>query len=73
MSRATALRVFLPFALGYYMSYVYRAINAVIAPDLVRDFALNAGDLGLLTSTYFPLSPRCNCRSVSCSTGSDRA
>lgn len=53
MTRATALRVFLPFALGYYMSYVYRAINAVIAPDLVRDFTLDAGDLGLLTSTYF--------------------
>lgn len=53
MTSTVALRVFLPFALGYYMSYVYRAINAVIAPDLVRDFALDAGDLGLLTSTYF--------------------
>ena len=53
MSRATALRVFLPFAFGYYMSYVFRAINAVMAPDLVREFALDAGDLGLLTSTYF--------------------
>lgn len=53
MGIAVTLRVFLPFALGYYMSYVFRAINAVMAPDLVRDFALDANDLGLLTSTYF--------------------
>lgn len=53
MGIAVTLRVFVPFALGYYMSYVFRAINAVMAPDLVRDFALDANDLGLLTSTYF--------------------
>ena len=53
MSAGLTLRVFLPFALGYYLSYVYRAINAVIAPDLVRDLSLDAGELGLLTSTYF--------------------
>jgi sugar phosphate permease len=53
MGIVVTLRVFMPFALGYYMSYVFRAINAVMAPDLVRDFALDANDLGLLTSTYF--------------------
>ncbi|MCL4799634.1 MAG: MFS transporter [Burkholderiales bacterium] len=47
------LRVFVPFACGYYLSYLYRTVNAVIAPDLVRDLALDAGRLGLLTSTYF--------------------
>ncbi|MCZ7563929.1 MAG: MFS transporter [Burkholderiales bacterium] len=46
-------RVFVPFACGYYLSYLYRTINAVISPDLVRDLALDAGQLGLLTSTYF--------------------
>lgn len=48
-----ALAVFLPFACGYFLSYVFRSINAVIAPDLVAGFALSAADLGLLTSAYF--------------------
>ncbi|MGF1639556.1 MAG: MFS transporter [Rhodospirillales bacterium] len=47
------LRVFFPFALGYFLSYLFRVVNAVIAPDLVRDAGLAAGDLGLLTSAYF--------------------
>jgi len=46
-------RVFAPFALGYYLSYVLRTVNAVIAPDLTRELALTGADLGLLTSTYF--------------------
>ena len=48
-----ALRVLLPFALGYYLSYVFRTINAVIAPNLVADIGLSAAGLGLLTSAYF--------------------
>ena len=44
------LVVFCPFAAGYYLSYFYRYVNAVIAKDLVRDFGLAPGDLGLLTS-----------------------
>ncbi|MBF0353980.1 MAG: MFS transporter [Alphaproteobacteria bacterium] len=52
-STALALRVFLPFAGGYFLSYLYRSVNAVIAPDLVRELDLTAADLGLLTSTYF--------------------
>ncbi|MDH3998693.1 MAG: MFS transporter, partial [Desulfuromonadales bacterium] len=49
----TVFRVFLPFALGYFLSYLFRTVNAVIAPDLVRDVGLNPSDLGLLTSVYF--------------------
>lgn len=45
--------IFLPFALGYYLSYLLRTVNAVISPDLTRDLALSAADLGLLTSAYF--------------------
>jgi sugar phosphate permease len=52
-SLATLVRIFVPFALGYFLSYLYRAINAVIAPNLTADVDLNAADLGLLTSTYF--------------------
>ncbi len=47
------LKVFLPFAGGYYLSYLYRTVNAIIAPDLVREFGLGPSDLGLLTSSYF--------------------
>jgi len=46
------LRVFLPFALGYFISYLFRNVNAVIAPDLVRDLSLDPGSLGLLSSVY---------------------
>jgi len=45
--------VVLPFACGYFVSYLFRTVNAVIAPDLVADFALAPRDLGLLTSAYF--------------------
>jgi MFS family permease len=47
------LVVFGPFAAGYYLSYFYRYVNAVIAKDLVADFGLAPADLGLLTSAYF--------------------
>lgn len=46
-------RVFAPFACGYFLSYLYRTVNAVISPDLVRDFSVDANGLGLLTSAYF--------------------
>jgi len=48
-----ALRVFLCFAFAYFMSYAFRTINVVIAPDLVKDLGLNNADLGLLSSAYF--------------------
>jgi MFS family permease len=45
--------VLLPFAAGYYLSYVFRTINALIAGTLTRELSLSAADLGLLTSVYF--------------------
>jgi MFS family permease len=45
--------VLLPFAAGYYLSYLFRSINALIASDLVAELEINAADLGLLTSVYF--------------------
>jgi len=47
------IRIFVPFAMGYFLSYLFRTVNAVISPDLVRDVGLDASSLGLLTSTYF--------------------
>ena len=49
----TLTRVFVPFAMGYFLSYLMRVVNPVIAPDLVRDLGLTAADLGLLTSANF--------------------
>ena len=46
-------RVLLPFAAGYYLSYVFRTINGLIAGDLAADIGLSPPDLGLLTSVYF--------------------
>ena len=46
-------RVFLPFALGYFLSYLFRVVNAVIAPDLTADLQIDPSQLGLLTSAYF--------------------
>jgi predicted MFS family arabinose efflux permease len=47
------LRIFLPFAFGYFLSYLYRTVNAVLAPELVRDLGLDPARLGLLTAAYF--------------------
>jgi MFS family permease len=45
--------VFLPFALGHYLSSLLRNVNAVLAPQLVGALALTPGQLGLLTSAFF--------------------
>lgn len=45
--------IFSLFAVAYFLSYFYRAANAVIAPDLVRDLALTAAQLGLMTSLFY--------------------
>jgi predicted MFS family arabinose efflux permease len=46
------LVVFCPFAAGYFLSYFFRNVNAVIARDLAAEFALSSNDLGFLTSMY---------------------
>lgn len=53
VSLALGFRIYLPFALGYFLSYVFRVVNAVIAGDLRADLELDSSVLGLLTSTYF--------------------
>ena len=53
MSPLLFLRVFLPFALGYFISYFFRNVNAIIEADLVGDLGFSAASLGLLTSVYF--------------------
>ena len=45
--------VFLPFAAGYYVSFLFRNVNSVVFPELTQAFGLTAGSLGFLTSAYF--------------------
>jgi predicted MFS family arabinose efflux permease len=39
--------------LAYFLSYLFRVVNAVIAPNLAADLQIGPADLGLLTSAYF--------------------
>jgi predicted MFS family arabinose efflux permease len=46
-------RLFAPFALGYFLSYALRTINAIIAPQLSAELSLTPSGLGFLTAGYF--------------------
>jgi predicted MFS family arabinose efflux permease len=50
---STRLRVLTVFALGYFVSYLFRGVNLGFAPYLTRDLGMSATDLGTLTSLYF--------------------
>ena len=41
------IQVFLPFAFGFFLSYLYRVVNAVLAPDLASDLGVGPAELGL--------------------------
>jgi len=44
--------VFCPFVAGYFLSFFFRNVNAVISKDLAGEFGLTPADLGFLTSMY---------------------
>jgi MFS family permease len=46
-------RLFLPFAVGYFLSQAFRSANAVVSADLIRELSLDAWTIGFLTSAYF--------------------
>ncbi len=46
------LRIFPAYAAGYFLSYLLRNANAVMAPELTRELGLSSAELGLLTSAY---------------------
>lgn len=46
------LLVFLPFGCGYYLSYLFRTVNAVISENLTTELGIGPANLGLLTSIY---------------------
>lgn len=47
------LRLLIPFALGYWLSYLFRVVNAVVAPDIMAELGISAATLGLISSAYF--------------------
>ena len=49
----TMSRVLLPFGLGYFLSYLFRTVNAVIGPDVAKTLGLGTAEIGLVTSAYF--------------------
>ena len=48
-----AIRIFALFAFAYILSYAFRSVNAVIAPELVSDLQISNAQLGLLSAAYF--------------------
>lgn len=44
---------FLSLVAGYHLSFLFRSINATLAPALMRDLALDRAALGLITAAYF--------------------
>lgn len=50
---AILCRVFIPFAAGLYLSFLFRVINALIAPRLALDLGIGAAGLGTMTSIFF--------------------
>ena len=53
LAKSKAITIFIVFALGYFISTLLRAITATISPELVSEFNLTAGELGLLGGGYF--------------------
>jgi Arabinose efflux permease len=53
MKGALALKVFIFFAFAYVLSYAFRSVNAVIAPELMADLKISNAQLGLLSAVYF--------------------
>ena len=53
LAKSKAIIIFLVFALGYFISTLLRAITATISPELINEFNLSAGELGLLGGGYF--------------------
>lgn len=50
---SAAFRVFAILLLAYFLSYFFRATNAVISSDLRRDLGLTSAELGLMTSLFY--------------------
>lgn len=45
--------VLVPFVTGYFLSYYFRTVNAVLSTRLITELSLTAAQLGLMTAAYF--------------------
>lgn len=50
---SVAARIFAVLLLAYFLSYFFRAVNAVLSPDLREDLGLSSAQLGLMTSLFY--------------------
>jgi len=53
LGSTAAARIFISFACAYFISYAFRSINAVIAPELIGELHISNSELGLLSAAYF--------------------
>lgn len=53
LDRRFFLTVFLPFALGYYLSFFFRIVNGVIAEPMALELGIGPASLGWIGSAYF--------------------
>ena len=51
--RRAVLCVLLPFASGYYLSYLFRTVGALVSGRLAAELRLSPASLGLLNSAHF--------------------
>jgi MFS family permease len=47
------VRLFLAFAFGYFLTHVFRVVNAVAGPEISAEVGIATAELGFLTSVYF--------------------
>lgn len=47
------LRIFMPFVVGYFLSFAFRTVTAVISGKLTSELGIDAAALGLLAAMYF--------------------
>lgn len=47
------VRLLIPFALGYWLSYLFRTVNAVVAPAIMTELHLDSATFGFISSAYF--------------------
>lgn len=45
--------VLAPFVTGYFLSYYFRTVNAVLSTRILSELSLTAAQLGLMTAAYF--------------------
>ena len=51
--KSVGLALLFPFLLTPIVSFLFRMVNATIAPELIAEFNLGPAELGLITSAYF--------------------